>query len=410
MNTFIKIAWRNIIRNRNRSLLTILMISSALAGVIFIKAFISGADYQMIDNYTSLNSGHIQIHKQGFKKKMGLDLSIENPRMIKDKVSSIAGITAYAPRVKEYSLVNSAEHSSGALIIGINPEKETKVTEIDNYVYKGEFLTPEPDNQILVGEDLFESLKVRVGDKIVITGQDLAGQLIGGAFRIKGVLKTGAEEIDKGYAFIHIQDAQSLYGLTNRISEFSLKTADVYNADKYVEELEKIINTDEYEILHWRDIEPVLFQWLVFDRYFLMIIMVILILVAAAGILNTVLMGVLERIREFGIMLSVGTKRKQIVLTVTLESLFLGIIGIFAGLTAGLSISLISAKLGIDLAVIGSAGAFESYYMGTVIYPRITLFSLVSASSLVLITSILASIMPAFKASTLKPVEALRYF
>ncbi len=407
MNTFLKIAWRNIIRNTYRSLITIGAVAFGLAALIFIHAFVEGGDSQMIENYTDLIPGHLQIHRKGFHRTMGLNRSIEKPDTVAAALGRTKGVIAYAPRIKEYVLVSSAEGSSGVLLMGVDPAREKEVTYLHKGIWRGEYLGKD-ENGIVVGTDLAALLKVGVRDKIVVMAQGADGSLAAAAYRITGILDSGAEEIDRGMALITLGAAQDLLVLGDRISEIAVRTDSVYRAEEYARALRSALDTGSYEVLSWRDIAPMIAQFQEFDRAFTHVILFVVLLIVASGILNTVLMSVLERIREFGIMLAVGTKRSQIVLMVALESALLGIAGTVLGIGFGLTLTSYFNRAGIDLSQFASA--LESYYAGSVIYPRVSFFYVAGFAVTVFLVSIIVSLYPALKAARLTPVKALRHF
>lgn len=408
MKTFLKIAWRNIIRNKYRSLITIMAVSFGLAALIFIRAFVDGGDCQMVENYTNLVTGHLQIHLQGFQKKMGLDRSIDDPQEIIKTIKKEPRIQAISQRIKDYALISSAEHSSGVLLMGIDPENEPEVTYLNQRIRRGGHLSIDKNEGIVLGKDLAEILNVDLGDKVVIMAQGSDGSLASAAYRLCGILDSGAEEIDKGLALITLKAAQELLVMEGKISEIAIRINSVYKADLTANNLKQKINTEKFEILTWKEISPITAQWLEFDRAFVNAILFIVLLVVASGILNTILMSVLERIREFGIMLALGTKRSQVILMVGLESAILGLIGIVCGSFLGSVLSIYFGKQGINLAKF--AHAFEAYYTGSVIYPRLSVGYVFLFSLVVLLVSIIVSLYPAWKAANLKPVEAIRHF
>lgn len=406
MKTFLKIAWRNIIRNKYRSMITIMAISFGLGALIFIRAFVEGGDRQMIENYTDLVSGHIQVHKLGFQKKMNLELMIKDPQKIGAVLKNEKEVVAFSRRIKDYCLVSSAEYSSGVLLIGINPGEEAKVTYIQKRIRQGSPLSAQRDDEIVLGKDLVDILNINLGEKVVVMTQAADGSLASAAYRLCGILDTGADEIDKGIALITLKAAQELLVMEGKVSEIIIRIDSVYRSHIVAEKLKQKLDTADFEVLTWKEISPATAQWLEFDRAFINFILLIVLLVVASGILNTLLMSVLERIREFGIMLALGTKRSQIVLMVGFESVILGLIGIFFGSLLGITLSLYFGRQGINLAQF--ATALESYYAGSVIYPRFYIGYVFLFSAIVLAVSIIVSIYPAWKASKLKPVEAIR--
>ena len=406
--TFAKIAWRNIWRNPHRSLITLSAIAVGLCALIFVRAFVDGADIQMIQNYTDLVSGQIQVHAEGFQKKMGLERSLSDFAKVGSELTSVPGVLAVSGKIKNYVLVGSAEQSSGVLLIGIDPQKEKKVTTLHKHIRKGEFLSEGKDDQIILGKDLLDILNVGIGDKVVIMAQGADGSLASGAYRVCGALDTGSEEIDKGMALMTLAAAQELLVLDHKVSEFTIRAGDVYQLDDISRRLKEKFSGRHFEVLTWKEISPMLAQTLEFDKVFFDLLLSLFILVVAIGILNTILMGVLERIREFGIMLALGTKGRQVVGMVALESLFLGALGTAAGLALGIASALYFGWRGIDLAIFGKA--FEGWYVGSVVYPRLFFRNMFLSSLIVLIISTLAALYPAWKAARLKPIEAIRHF
>jgi ABC-type lipoprotein release transport system permease subunit len=404
MNIFLKIAWRNILRSRYRSLITVLAVAIGFASLIFIRSFVDGADYQMIENYTDLIAGHIEIHHLGFQSNMGLDKSISSPDEIISILKDNPDITAFSLRVKEFVLASSAEHSSGVLLMGIDPAAETKVTEMNKRIRKGSFLSD--DDEIIIGKDLASSLNVALGDKVVLIGQAFDGSLANAAYRVAGIVDTGAEEIDRSLVVITLRAAQEFFVLGNRVSEITVRVTDLNEAGTVREKLKLLLNNMSLEVLTWREIAPMLAQWIEFDIAFINIILLVVLLVVAAGILNTLLMATLERVKEFGIMLALGTKRAQIVLMIAFESLILGAVGMVLGYIAGIGISVYFKFNGIDLAAFSKA--LDEYYIGSIIYPRLSSGYLVAYGAVILMTCMVVSIYPAWRAANLKPVEAIR--
>jgi len=361
----------------------------------------------MIENYTDLFSGHIQIHPKGFQKKMSLELSISNKDEIEPLLKNNPQILFYSERIKNYSLISSAENSSGILLMGIDPEKEKNITKLNKRIRRGKFLSKEKNDEIVIGKDLAEILNTDLGKKVVIMTQGADGSMTASAYRICGILDTGAEEIDKSLALINLSSTQELLVLDNKISEFVIRTNSVFAIDKITNELKNKVDSKKFEVLSWKEISPITQQWLEFDRAFSNVILLIVLIVVSAGILNTMLMAVLERIREFGIMLALGTRRKKVVFTVGLESFFLGLIGVSFGSILGLGLTNYFSEKGIDLSKFSQA--FEAYYTGSIIYPRAFKGYVFLWSLIVLLVCVVTSIYPAYKAANLKPADALRY-
>ncbi len=406
MFTFIKIAWRNITRNRKRSSITLSAVGFGLGALIFIWAFVDGAHQQMIENYTSLISGHIQIHSKGFHQKQQLETYITQPEEITLQLKENPHVLAFSPRIKATGLVSSPEHSAGVYILGIDPKHEKEVSTINKKIKKGTFLQENSDKEIMLGIRLAENLNAGLDEKIVIMSQALDGSIAAGAFHVKGLLDTGTEEIDKGVVIITHKAAEDLFVMHGRTSEIAIRLRDVEDSQKVSALIRKELNSPELEVLSWQEVSAVLEQWIEFDNGFIYLIVLVVMVVVAIGILNTVLMGVFERTREFGILLALGTKRKQIIEMVTWESLFLGVIGSLLGSIFGILLTMQLGKTGINLTMVSSA--LTSFYMDPYIYPVSKTLHIVISVVLVLVTSVIVSIYPAWHAANLKPVEAIR--
>lgn len=407
MSTFTKIAWRNITRNQYRSSLTISAVAIGLASLVFLKSFIDGADRQMVENYTSLLTGSIQIHRTGFQKNMGLEKSITEASFIFASLKNISGIKAAAPRIKDYALISSPESSAGILLYGIDPAAEKKLTTINQRLRRGRFLTKEDKDKIIIGKDLSDQMKTDLGDKVVLMSQGADGSLAASAYEICGILDAGVEDIDKNLALITIEAARDLLVLDGKISEIAIAAGSLNDNDEIARSIKAKIDTNKYEVLTWKEISPMTYQWIQFDQVFTGLILFIVLLVVAAGILNTILMSVLERTREFGIMLALGTKPQQVTSMVAAESLMLSGIGIIFGAALGSGLVVLLGITGIDLSAISSA--LNSFYIGSVIYPRLNIADLCVYAGIVLLTSVLVSIFPAKKAAKLSPIEAIRH-
>jgi putative ABC transport system permease protein len=406
METFVKIAWRNIIRNKRRSLITIFAVGFGLGALIFILSFVEGAHRQMIENYTSLTTSHIQIHRLGFYQKKKLELNLPDYRKIMEKTLRLPSVKAAAPRIKSVGLVSSTESSAGCLIMGISPEDEKQISTLYKRVRQGSYLEKGGDEDILIGASLAKNLAVQLGDKIVIMSQALDGSIAAGAFRIKGIFDTGTEEIDQGVTFITHTAAETIFVMPEATSEIAVRIDSAEKAPAVGKKIRQTVADLNFEVLSWQDISPSFRQWIEFDNAFIWIIIFIVMIVAAIGILNTVLMGVLERTREFGILLALGTKQKEIVSMVGWESFFLATVGGLVGLLIGVGATVYFSHAGLNLSLFTSA--LNSLYIDAIIYPQLNVSGTIMSLQLILTASLLVSIYPAYYAAHLKPMEAIR--
>lgn len=408
MKAFLVIAWRNVLRNRRRSLITISAISFGLGAMIFLWGYIDGAHEQMKENFTGLLIGHLQIHAGGFEKNMSINRQIREPKQVATILSNTRNIVAYTPRIRSFCLFGSADNSVGGMVIGVDPTTESKVTKIHKSLISGEFLKPGKSRSIVLGKDLAENLGVGPGNKVILMGQARDGTLGAEAFRVSGLMKTGAEEIDKAIALISLDDLQEMLVLDSAVTDFVIKAGSFDVIEQVALDLRRQLPAEHFEVMTWYEISPILKQWIDFDEAFAYVFLLIVLVVIVAGILNTILMSLLERTREFGVMMSLGTKGYQLATTVGIESLMLGMLGMLGGVSLGMSVTYIFSFVGIPIS--GKVKeAMASFFMSDTIYPVLVFEHVFSSALIVFFCSVLISLYPAWKASRLEPVEALRH-
>ena len=241
---FIKIAIRNLLRNRGRSFITILMIAGGLAGIMFLRGFTDGAYKESMENFTAANAGHLQIYKQDFLQTLNPSLPIQrkdlgNITKIIDNTPQIESVTA---RILTQALASTATNAQGIFLLGISPSDELSVTRLDQFVTEGGFLREDEDDGILLGKELADTLKVKLGDKLVIFTQSYYGNMEAGAYRIKGFIESGGRDTDRFTGFITLKAAQKLMDYSDdEISCLTIKTQDIQAVSSVVGNLKNIL-------------------------------------------------------------------------------------------------------------------------------------------------------------------------
>jgi len=336
-----------------------------------------------------------------------ITLSIESPQEVIQAVAEEPGVVAYSPRVVSSGLVSSSESSSGITIVGIDPQKEPKVTTINDLVIQGKYLGGDGPFQVLIGQGLAEKLKVGLGDKIVLMAQDLTGDIGSGAYRVKGIFKTASPDFDKYMVYLNLKDSQKLLNLGDRISEVAISIDTPRNPETVQKTILIKLDSQEYEVLTWKEIIPIMVSQIE-SSYEMMYILFLLICIAMGfGIVNTLLMAIMERIREFGIMMSLGVRPQKIFRLVVTESFLLCLSGLVLGNLLSYFLVFYVGKKGLNLSIFSKS--LETFGVGYIIYPHLTLSMFLIGAATVLAMGILASLYPGYKASRLRPVEALRY-
>jgi putative ABC transport system permease protein len=407
MKVFWNIAWRNVLRNRRRSLITIFSIGFGLGAMLFIWGFIDGAHLQLKENFTGLFMGHLQIHALGFEKTMAINQTIKDPVSIGSLLRSQPEIAAYTHRVRSFAYFRTAQNSMGGLMVGIEPIGELKVSKLGRTIYKGRFLNPGDKGGIVLGDLLAENLKIGVNDEVLAMVQAVDGTMKTATFRVLGIIKTGIEEMDRGMGVVSIRDSQKLMVLDEAVTDIVIRVRSINRLNQLVQSLKKQMADRDLEILTWSDISPILQQWIDFDEAFAYVFLLIVLVIIVAGILNTILMSLLERTREFGVMMALGTKGYQLAFMLGVESFLLGLMGMTVGITLGLSSVGIFSRVGIPVSA-KVKEAMASFFISDVIYPTVEWDHILSNGLVVLISCILISLYPAWKVSKLRPDKALR--
>jgi len=378
---FPSMAWRNVWRHRRRSVLTIATISLGLAFYIFMRGIGDGFHEQMVDNSVRAHIGHIEIHRRGYHDDPGINKTLPDPARVEAAIRRLPALRGYSFRVLGDGLASTAANSAGVSIVGVDPEQERTVTTIYRGVVKGKYLDPKDHQPVLIGERLAKLLQVKLGDSLVLLVQAADGSM-------------GGEKY--------------LFALEGRLTEAALLVSSSHEVDRYQQMLEAELAGSGVEVLPWYVIEPYIQQFIQLDDAFFYIIVVILFIVISVGILNTILMSVLERVREFGVMMSLGMKPRQVVNLVVQEAAFLGLVSVLIGGTLGCALTVYYGSAGINLAQ-WAEGAAAFGMTSPIAYPKLTAANLVLSNLSVLIVVMLVALYPALHAARLRPVEAIRH-
>lgn len=403
---FLKLAMRGLARNRRRSLITIAAIAIGLAGLVFLWGYIDGINRQMIANITSYLTGHVQVHQKGYHDDPTLDLAFDGPEGVAVLVRAQPGVAAVAPRIEGEALASGPEKTRGVLVIGVDPARESAITTLSRAVKAGSYLDAGDPNGILLGDRVAEILRVAVGGEVTLVTQAADGSIGAGRYRVRGIFDSGIDMIDSAYVFLTLPAAQSLYALEGQVTTLTVRLDELGAVPDASAALSGKLGA-AFEVLGWQKLLPRLADNVAFHELFTYIILFVVFVVVTLGIANTILMGVMERIREFGVMMALGTAPGQITRVVLYEAALLGLAGIAAGNAIGLGIVGYLGRRGIDLGQYTQAVQMMPGLTG-IVYPRARADHLLFLSALLLAATVAASLYPAWKAAGFTPVEAIR--
>ncbi len=353
-------------------------------------------------------SSYVQIQKKGFQQNPSLNKSFLYDEALQSKLNNIPEVPAYTPRVYADGLISYKDVSLGASIFGIAPEKEKRVTTLFEKIRKGKFFEGDSSNKIVLGEILLENLKAEVGDTIVILAQGYDGSLANQKFIISGSIKIGQKEFDAMAVFMGLEAAQYMLGMGKQINVIAVDANGLKNADEVQKILSLNINNDNLAVLLWKDVVPELEQLIQFDNVSGIFFLGILIVIVAFGILNTILMSVTERFKEFGVQLAIGMPNKNLVKLVYLETIFLTLMGLILGNIIGYAINYYLVQnpilLGGELSKV-----YEEYNFLPELISSLDISIFFNVSLSIIIISVISSIYPAYKVFKLEPLKGIRY-
>ena len=405
------IAWKNVWRNKLRSLIVILAIAVGLFGGLFYLGFSNGMAQHQINSGIKTFISNIQIHNPKYLINNDTKYDIASPGKVIKKIKSIKHVKAVTSRIKASAMISSAATGTGVMISGIDIDKERKVTDLYNKLIAGDYFVTHLRNPILIGQKLAEKLKVKVKSKVVITIQDMTGNITYGAFKVVGIFKTENTNFDLGNVYVIKNRLSNLIGLDKKkVSEIAVLLDHNDFTKQVTEELKHIfaseINSGNLTVRSWDQIDPILRMLNNMTIQFSMIFVTIILVALSFGIINTMLMAIMERVREIGMLMAIGMNRLKIFLMIMLETVFLSVTGGIIGLALSWAAIAITNKTGIDLSVV--AKGLNSLGYSSFVHPELGMMYYLLIGLLVILTAIVASIFPARKALKLNPAEAVR--
>lgn len=399
----IKIAWRNVWRNYGRSLVVIgsfvVGIWALLFGTGFMNGFMVGYSANIIENDIS----NIQIHNPEFKKDLDIKFPIVDGHEKAIEVRQWEGVKALTTRSVVTGMIASPQKATGVQIRGIDFENEALVTHLDSLISEGKYFDGKKRNTIIIGSKMAENLKVKIRSKVVLTFNNSDGDITAGAFRIIGIVKSSSLNISQLYAYVKQDDLNKLLGIGDEIHEIAIVTKPQVDESIIIDKYNSTLNGDLAE--SWREISPELAFMEEMYGSMLYVLMAIIMTALIFGIVNTMLMAVLERTRELGVLMAVGMNRGKIYSMIMFETIYLGLVGAPLGLLVGWLSIIYYQHTGVDLS--NYSEGLEAFGYSSILYPYVDANTYMIVTIGVIITAIIGALYPAWKATRLNPVEAI---
>jgi ABC-type lipoprotein release transport system permease subunit len=395
-------------RNPRRTGLTVAATVFAVVLVIVFVSMGAGVHEQMIEDAVRLSSGHVSVSGEGYLENRTLEQFVPfDPEMAR-RLDATEGVEGWAPRVVGFGLLSSGPDTQGVVVLGVDPEREAGVTTLPERVREGRFVEGAGAWEIVLGERLAESLNVGLGDEVLLYSVAYSLEMAYELFTVVGTMKLPDVQMERSLAVVDLADAQTFFVYGDRVSEVAILADDADDTAQLVSAVSADFAGEDVEVHGWDEVMPELVQLIFLDDAGMYIMLVILVVVVAFGILNTLLMSVLERKREFGVALALGLRPRAIFALVYLESMALAAVGLGIGL--GLAIPLVLWLVGhpIELTSAEMVGAMELWgFEPRVSWKLLPTHPLWSAVTIFGVAA-LAALYPAFKASRARPVDALR--
>ncbi len=405
MRAIIKIAYRNLLRHKRRSSIIVVAIAIGLGAIVFLRGFASGAQRQMVDNIVSVITSEISIVPKSMRNIYNTTAYIEDPEPVRRLLREDPRVAGFAEEVFGAGIVASPQASIMTFVSGIDPEQETAIGSRFPIV-SGRLYAPGEDHSVILGEKMRKVLGVELGEKVVVTVQDQEGGLTGESFNLVGTIEIGNDQLDSGTVVLSLGAGKRLLGVGEKLSKFAVKAKHRKQIPGLVEELGKKLAGSDLIVMTWDELIPMLAQLMHFQDGMIFVVLFIVLSVVTAGILNTLLMSILERTREFGLMLALGAKPAQVIVLLVIETLLLSLMGTALGISLGVLSILYFGHAGIDLTRFMST--FSNLLVGSHVYPRVDWSYIGIFVGVVLIANLLIAFYPAWKASRLNPMEAMR--
>ncbi len=399
-----RIGFRNVLRQKRRSVLTVLTMFGGFTLAAISIGWSDGTYSNIIEMFTRDRLGHIQVHHEGYLDRPSLYKTIDDSEAVGAIISDIEGVEQWTPRVFSSGLASAGEKSAGVQIIGIDPSRESATTHFDKKIISGRTFSTEAAREVVLGQGLGEILKVSPGDSVVIVSQGADGSIANDIYVLVGLVDAGDKMTNQTAFYLHLHDAQELLVLEGRVHEIAIVAEDLKEVVELAEVIQGKIADPKLVVEPWQVFARAFYQAMKADQQGTWIMLLLIMLVVAVGVLNTVLMTVLERTREFGVLRAVGTAPSQIIRLVIFEITVMAIIGIILGCGASYLVNYWLSIEGVALPTAFTYGGMEYDRMFTEINAR----SFYIPALTVLFSAMLVSIFPAIKAARIAPARAMR--
>ena len=409
MMIIFRLAWRNLWRHPRRTGLTMAAIAFAAFLLVFMITLQLGSYDMMIDGTLRVFTGHFQAQRQGYQDRPQMRLTLSEPQQIAARLRAVPRVSAVAVRAMGFALISSKNRTYSAQVIGVESEQEGRLSTVPGLIKKGRFFQDDQAAEIILGAAFARNLQVEVGNEITLLGSGWDGSIAAAVLPIVGIFESGAPEMDRGLVEIPLGAFQEIFSMENKAHTVVGILDNLGNLEKRLPDLRAAlpVSATEERVLHdWNTLVPGLQQLIQGDMVSSWVMYFCLIVVVVFSILNTFFMAVLERTREFGILLALGIKPLHLMGLVMLESLFLIALGLNIGIAGGAAVAVYYHATGFSYP--GLAEIAAHFGLPAEIYPQMSVVAFSVGPLVILGFTLLAALYPALRIRRLQPVEAMK--
>ncbi len=407
MLIIIKTAWRNLWRNKRRTLIMISAITVGLFGVVGFIGIMNAYKANMRDNAVNTLTGHAKITAVGYLDNPVPTLNFPLPEGAVQAIAGAPEVEGAAARVVGMVVASNSERSDQVTMVGVQPSREASVSILPGSMVDGRWFEESDTRKIIIGQALLKRFKTKLNRRIVLMAYNADGEVSSQVFRIVGVFKTPTKVFDKTHIYIPLKEAQQFFSIPGNVTELVIMGDSAERASELAAKVKASWKGDpNLTISDWQEMLPMLTELFKFWDAGMGIFYTIYFIAMAFGIANTFLMVVHERTREFGVMLALGVTRKMVMVMMVVESLLLALFAGAVGAGLGIGLNWYFGKFGLDLSF--AAAGQEFFGASSVMYPYLTPTQVVISLAATIVTAIVVSIYPAWKAGRVQPVEAIR--
>jgi ABC-type lipoprotein release transport system permease subunit len=398
-----RLAWRNLWRNHRRTMIMLLAITVGVWAMIFMTALMRGMVDQMVEDGINTLPGLVQVHHPDFRDDPSIENSMPEPDARMLQALESPAVTGWTRRIRVPAMISSERDSRGVTLLGVDPAGEIALGFDPGTLVEGRFLEGPADKGLVVGKKMLERLETDLGKRVVVMSQDPENNIADRGFRIVGVYEAKLSGLEEIYVYAGLSTVQALLGIEGQISEIAVAGQDYRNMDDLLMQVSAGVDED-LEVLTWLELDAYLGAMLGVMDGFVLVWVVVIFLALSFGLVNTIMMSVFERVREIGLMMALGMKPNAILYQILLESLMLLVLGLLAGNILAIA-TIIPIQDGIDISAVSEG--VEMMGASSVLYPALKLKDMVLANSVVILLGIITSLLPAWRASQYRPVEAI---